>query len=85
MATTDGSTDSRLDGQVRALEAEVERYRRASEAALQLLDWCIDYLHDCGEKGIARGLATNRSHIRLHLRQRSEQPVARQSNKPADG
>ena len=75
MAKTDGSVDSRQNGQVSALEDEVERYRRASEDALQQLDWCIGYFHGCGKTGIARALANNRSHIRQHLLKRSKQPV----------
>ena len=78
MAKTDGTRDSRQNGQIGALEDEVERYRRASEDALQQLDWCIGYFHGCHKTGIARGLASNRSHIRQHLLKRSEQPVPSQ-------
>ena len=75
MAKTDGSVDSCQNGQVSALEDEVERYRRASEDALQQLDWCIGYFHGCHKTGIAKSLAVNRSHIRQHLLKRSKQPV----------
>lgn len=68
------ATDEKLS----ELEKEVERYRRASEDALQQLDWCIGYFHGSGKKGIARALSDNRSHIRKHLLQRSEQPVPTQ-------
>jgi hypothetical protein len=78
MAKTLESLDSRQNGQMAALEEEVERYRRASEDSLQQLDWCIGYLHGCGKKAVAAALAHNRSHIRLHLLQRSEQPVPTQ-------
>jgi len=78
MVKTLESKESRQDGQVDVLEEEVERYRRASEDALQQLDWCIGYFHGCGKTGIARGLASNRSHIRQHLLKRSEQPVPTQ-------
>ena len=78
MTATDKSTRSQQDGQRRALEEDVERYRRASEDALQQLDWCIGYFHGCGKKGIAKALSGNRSHIRRHLLQRSEQPVPSQ-------
>jgi hypothetical protein len=57
---------------------KVERYRQASEHALQQLDWCIGYLHGCGKGGVARALAHNRSHIRTHLLRRAEQPVPSQ-------
>ena len=72
------------DEQLSELEKEVERYRRASEDALQQLDWCIGYFHGCGKKGIARALSDNRSHIRRHLLQRSEQPVPTQRASAAD-
>ena len=75
MATIDGSVDSHQNEQFGSLEDEVERYRRASEDALQQLDWCIGYFHGCGKTGIARALANNRSHIRQHLLRRSKQPV----------
>ncbi len=75
MVKTNESVNSRQNGQVHALEGDVERYRRASEDALQQLDWCIGYLHASGKRGIARALAANRSHIRRHLLQRSEQPL----------
>jgi hypothetical protein len=78
MAATDRSASSRQNGQLRALEEDVERYRRATEDALQQLDWCIGYFHGCGKKGIAKALSGNRSHIRRHLLQRSEQPVPTQ-------
>jgi len=84
MAKTDGSVDSRQNGQVPAFDEYVERYRRASEDALQQLDWCIGYLHGTGKKGIARALATNRSHIRQHLLQRSEQPLPTQKTQTSD-
>ena len=74
------ATDEKLS----ELEKEVERYRRASEDALQQLDWCIGYFHGSGKKGIARALSDNRSHIRKHLLQRSEQPVPTQRSGAAE-
>ena len=78
MTATDGSVRSQRDGQRRELEEDVERYRRATEDALQQLDWCIGYFHGCGKTGIAKALSGNRSYIRRHLLQRSEQPVPTQ-------
>ena len=78
MVKTLESKESRQDGHMDRLEEELERYRRASEDALQQLDWCIGYFHGCGKIGIAKGLASNRSHIRQHLLKRSEQPVPTQ-------
>jgi hypothetical protein len=70
--------DSQRRARIRELEGEVERFRRASEDALQQLDWCIGYMHGSGKKGIAKSLAKNRAHIRTHLLKRSEQPVPSQ-------
>ena len=63
---------------IRELEDKVERYRQASEDALQQLDWCIGYLHGCGQTGVSRVLALNRSHIRTHLLRRAAEPVPSQ-------
>jgi hypothetical protein len=70
--------DAQRNARIRELENEVERYRRASEDALQQLDWCIGYIHGCGKKGLAKSLAKNRGYIRTHLLKRSEQPVPSQ-------
>ena len=70
--------DGQRNARIRELENEVERFRRASEDALQQLDWCIGYMHGSGKKGIAKSLAKNRAHIRTHLLKRSEQPVPSQ-------
>ena len=70
--------DGQRNARIRELENEVERFRRASEDALQQLDWCIGYMHGAGKKGIAKSLAKNRAHIRTHLLKRSEQPVPSQ-------
>jgi hypothetical protein len=81
-AIAERQAESAQDGQQRArireLEDKVERYRQASEDALQQLDWCIGYMHGCGKRGVARALAQNRSHIRTHLLRRAEQPVPSQ-------
>ena len=37
--------DAQRRARIRELEAEIERYRQASEDALQQLDWCIGYMH----------------------------------------
>ena len=72
------SQDSQQNAKIRELEDEVERFRRASEDALQQLDWCIGYLHGSGKKGLARALSKNRAFIRTHLLKRSEQPMPSQ-------
>jgi hypothetical protein len=70
--------ESQRRARIRELEDEVERYRHASEDALQQLDWCIGYMHGSGKKGIARALSKNRAYIRTHLLKRAEQPVPSQ-------
>jgi hypothetical protein len=70
--------DSQRRARIRELEDEVERFRRASEDALQQLDWCIGYMHGSGRKGIARALSKNRAYIRTHLLKRPEEPVPSQ-------
>jgi hypothetical protein len=70
--------DSQRRARIRELEEELERFRRASEDALQQLDWCIGYLHGTGRKGIARSLSKNRAYIRTHLLKRAEEPVPSQ-------
>jgi hypothetical protein len=70
--------DSQRGARIRELEGEVERFRRASEDALQQLDWCIGYMHGSGKKGIAKSLAKNRAYIRTHLLKRAEEPVPSQ-------
>ena len=45
--------DSQRRARIRELEGEVERYRQASEDALQQLDWCIGYMHGSGKKGVS--------------------------------
>jgi hypothetical protein len=70
--------DSQRRARIRELEEELERFRRASEDALQQLDWCIGYLHGSGKRGIAKSLARNRAYIRTHLMKRAEQPMPTQ-------
>ena len=70
--------DAERRARIRELESQVERYRQASEDALQQLDWCIGYMHGSGKKAIARSLSKNRSYIRTHLMKRAEQPMPSQ-------
>jgi hypothetical protein len=88
-AEIDNSQQSALESQQRAqdsqrrarigeLEDEVERYRQASEDALQQLDWCIGYIHGSGRRGVAKALAHNRAFIRTQLLKRAEEPVPSQ-------
>ena len=70
--------DARLRARIRELEDEVERYRQASEDALQQLDWCIGYMHGSRKVQIAKALAHNRGFIRTRLMKRPEEPVPTQ-------
>jgi len=70
--------DAQQRAQIHELEDKLERYRQAAEDALQQLDWCIDYMHNCGKKGVARSLPRNRSYIRTQLLGRPEEPVPSQ-------
>ena len=76
------SQRSRLDSErrarIRELEEELERYRQASEDALQQLDWCIGYMHGSNKLRIAKALARNRAFIRTNLMKRPEEPVPTQ-------
>jgi hypothetical protein len=72
---------ARNDGDER--DREVERYRRAAEDALQQLDWCIGYLHGIRKVDISRALARNRTFIRTHLLEQSEQPMPAQETEEA--
>ena len=81
-AETHSGRQSALDSQrsprIRELEDEVERYRQASEDALQQPDWRVGYMHSSGQKGIARSLSRNRAYIRIHLMKGAEQAVPSQ-------
>ena len=54
------------------LRKEVDRYRTATEDALQQLDWCIGYFVGANKSGLAKSLGANRSYIRRHLLHREE-------------
>jgi hypothetical protein len=62
-------------------DAELERYRRASEDALQQLDWAIGYLHGIRKTEISKALAKNRSHIRTKLLGEAEEALPAQQTK----
>jgi hypothetical protein len=64
-----------LEETVDELMREVDRYRTATEDALQQLDWCIGYFVGTNKRSIARSLGANRAHIRSNLLERAEQPL----------
>ena len=45
-----------------------ERYRRAAEATLAQLDWCVDYFRRIRKPRIAEALEQRRSQIRRRMR-----------------
>ena len=49
-------------------EREIARYRRAAEATLDQLDWCVGYLYQIRKPRIARALEKNRKAIRRRMR-----------------
>ena len=49
-------------------DRELERYREAAWAALDQLEWCINYLHWVRKPDIARAIARNRKQILERLR-----------------
>jgi hypothetical protein len=51
---------------------EARRYRRAAEAALEQLDWCVLYLRNARKSDLARAVSRNRDHIRQRLRERTD-------------
>ena len=67
--------DKERRARIHELGNDVERYRQASEDALQQLDWCIGYLCGSGRIAVARSLSRNRSYIRTHLLKRAEEPL----------
>jgi hypothetical protein len=67
-----------MSSETRELVDELDRYKQASEDALQQLDWCIGYFHGCGKKGIAKALSHNRAYIRKALMNRPDEPTPTQ-------
>jgi hypothetical protein len=61
MATDSHRTNG--DHRERELDAEIERYREAAAAALEQLQWAINYLHRIRKGSIAGRLERNRSQI----------------------
>lgn len=70
----DTRTTDELKEELDRLNGEVERYRRATEDALQQLDWCIGYFTGAKQSSLAKALSANRSYIRKHLMEQAELP-----------
>ena len=79
--TTDTHRSTSADRDVVRLMHEVDRYRTATEDALEQLDWCIGYFFGSNKKSIARALGANRSRIRTNIRRDPQSvPAASSSN-----
>ena len=50
------------------IKEAIERYRRAAEATLEQLDWCVDYLYRIRKPRIAESVSKNRAQIRRRMR-----------------
>ena len=64
-----------LEAEVLHLMEEVDRYRTATDDALQQINWCIGYLAATKQGRIASSLSANREHIRSNLLGRAPQSV----------
>ncbi len=58
---------------------EAERYRKATQATLDQLDWCVEYLRTLRKTRISKQLAKNCSAIAARLSPREEDPPSRPS------
>jgi hypothetical protein len=57
------------------LMEDVDKYRTATEDALQQLDWCIGYFTASKNRGVAKSLGANRAYIRSKILKRAEQSL----------
>ena len=69
-----------LELELQRLMEEVDKYRTASEDALQQLDWCIGYFTGANKQSIAKSLGANRAYIRKHLLRRADQGMPTQED-----
>ena len=72
-----------LEADVLHLMEQVDRYRTATDDALQQINWCIGYLAATKKGRIASSLSVNREHIRSNLLGRAPQSVP--TTDPEDG
>jgi hypothetical protein len=73
--TGDSREVERLRIQNVELMREVDKYRTATEDALQQLDWCIGYFTALKNRAVARSLGANRSYIRRNILKQAEQSL----------
>ncbi len=62
-----GSWPNDEDNDARGRDEEIARYRRAAEATLEQLEWCVQYLHRTNKSQIADVIDKNRRHIRRQM------------------
>ena len=56
---------------------EAERYRKAAHAALEQLDWCVEYLRRIRKPELSKRVGENRAAIARRLPARSDRPRSR--------
>jgi hypothetical protein len=64
-----------LRAQNAELMEEVDKYRTATEDAMQQLDWCIGYFTGSKNTTLARSLGANRAYIRNKVLKKAEQSL----------
>ena len=69
---SDADRIKELELELQRLMEEVDKYRTATEDALQQLDWCIGFFTGSNKSNIAKLLGANRAYIRRHLLNRAE-------------
>jgi hypothetical protein len=69
---SDADRIKELELELQRLMEEVDKYRTATEDALQQLDWCIGFFTGSNKSHIAKSLGANRAYIRRHLLNRAE-------------
>jgi hypothetical protein len=69
---SDADRIKELELELQRLMEEVDKYRTATEDALQQLDWCIGFFTGSNKSNIAKSLGANRAYIRRHLLNRAE-------------
>jgi hypothetical protein len=60
-------TDPKSDPDEAAIDDEIARYRRAAEATIDQLDWCVRCLYGIRKPRIAEVIAKNRATIRRRM------------------
>ena len=75
MPAQDDRQVEELELEVTRLMEEVDRYRKAADAALAQVDWCIGYFTGKRQGGIAQSLTQSRAEIPTRVPGRADQPL----------